>query len=280
MPLTPLYGWEVLYWVGALSIPLTFIVQAALPESPRFMLAHGRTAELRALLTRLRPDRAAAYAQTELSLPPRRTLGNPVGALLQPEYRRVTLTVWATAFHSLFCVFGLVGWIPTVMMKRGETFAASFGFGASMQIGSFLGGLALAMIVDRVRGRITGLLGLWYGVGGCAVLTLLFANNHWVNVICVAASGLFIIGGQHVLNNFTAGSYPTQMRASAVGSMLSVGRVGAILGPFFAGWLQGVTGGPGAMFWSIGLAALLGALVISSLTTAREAIPGAVAVHG
>jgi AAHS family 4-hydroxybenzoate transporter-like MFS transporter len=164
--LTPGYGWEVLYWVGALSIPLTFAVQAMLPESPRFLAAAGRKDELLALLTRLRPDRAAAYRGATLALPPPRTLRNPLAALLTRRYRRASLTIWLTAFISLFCIFGLTGWIPTVMMKRGETFAASFGFGALMQIMSFVGGLTLAMIADRQPGRSPVLLGMWWATGG------------------------------------------------------------------------------------------------------------------
>ena len=46
--LTPLHGWQVLYYVGALSIPLTFVVHAVLPESPKFLAARGRLDELRA----------------------------------------------------------------------------------------------------------------------------------------------------------------------------------------------------------------------------------------
>lgn len=49
--LTPLYGWEVLYWVGALSIPLTLLMHAALPESPKFLALTGRHDDLRRLLT-------------------------------------------------------------------------------------------------------------------------------------------------------------------------------------------------------------------------------------
>ena len=88
-----------------------------------------------------------------------RKAGNSVAVLLQPKYRRTTIAIWASAFLSLFCIFGLSGWIPTVMIQRGETFAASFGFGALMQIMSFIGGLALGHLVDRF-GSSRGLLGL------------------------------------------------------------------------------------------------------------------------
>jgi len=268
--LTPTYGWPVLYWVGALSIPLTLAMHRVLLESPKFLAVSGRAAELTRLLTRLRPERAAAYAGAALRVRGAPEVGNPVVALLAPRYRRASLTIWATSFLSLFCIFGLTGWIPTVMMKRGETFAASFGFGALMQVTSFVGGLALAMLADRRPAVSTRLMAAWWALGGLSVLALIFYGGHAVNLLCAGAAGFLIIGAQHVLNNFTAGTYDTPMRASGVGMELGVGRVGAILGPFAAGLLQGAMGGPEAMFWTIGIAALLAALCIASLGLGRS----------
>ncbi len=276
--LTPLYGWQVLYWVGALSLPLTLLMHMALPESPKFLALAGRHDDLRRLLARLRPERAAAYAEAGLRARPEPRVGNPLAALLMPRYRRTSLTIWTTSFLSLFCIFGLTGWIPTVMMNRGETFAASFGFGALMQVMSFVGGLVLAMLADRRPAASTRLLSAWWGLGGLSVIALIFLGGHGVNFACVAAAGFLIIGAQHVLNNFTAASYDTGIRASGVGMELGVGRVGAILGPVVAGLLQGATGGPEAMFWTIGGAGLLAAACVASLgpTQPLEAPPVAI----
>lgn len=276
--LTPLYGWQVLYWVGALSLPLTLLMHMTLPESPKFLALAGRHDDLRRLLVRLRPERAAAYAEAALRARPEPRVGNPVAALLTPRYRRTSLTIWTTSFLSLFCIFGLTGWIPTVMMSRGETFAASFGFGALMQVMSFVGGLVLAMLADRRPAASTRLLSAWWGLGGLSVIALIFLGGHGVNFVCVAAAGFLIIGAQHVLNNFTAASYDTGIRASGVGMELGVGRVGAILGPVVAGLLQGATGGPEAMFWTIGGAGLLAAACVASLgpTQPLEAPPVAI----
>jgi AAHS family 4-hydroxybenzoate transporter-like MFS transporter len=258
---TPIFGWKVLYWIGSLSFLLLPFLHAQLPESPKFLVLKDRSQDVRALLSRLRPERAALYATAEISVVRTAETRNPVAILLSARYRRTTLAIWVSAFLSLFCIFGLTGWIPTVMMQRGESFSASFGFGAIMQIMSFLGGLALGSLIDRA-GRSRSLIALWWAVGGVAVLALVAFNTHAVNIAAVALSGFCIIGAQFVLNNFTAASYETSVRATAVGMELAIARVGAILGPVVAGALQQVYRSPVPMFVSIGVSAVAAGAII------------------
>jgi MFS family permease len=231
------------------------------PESPKFLVLKGRTSEIKDLLSKLRPERSSLYLDARLSIVEPNIIGNSIAALLGPKYRRTTLAIWASAFLSLFCIFGLSGWIPTVMMQRGETFAASFGFGALLQMASFVGAMTIGYLADR-SGDGRALMALWWALGGLAVVVLIFADNHLTNASCVAAAGFFIIGAQFVLNNFTAASYHTEVRATAVGMELSVARVGAILGPFIAGALQQVYHSTVPMFVSIGAAAVLAGVAI------------------
>jgi AAHS family 4-hydroxybenzoate transporter-like MFS transporter len=258
---TPAFGWKALYWVGSMSFLLLPFLHAQLPESPKFLVLKNRSGEIRALLSRLRPERATLYASAEISVARGRELDNPVAVLLTQKYRRTTLSIWLSAFLSLFCIFGLTGWIPTVMMQRGETFSASFGFGAVMQIMSFLGALVLGHLIDRL-GKSRGLLAVWWATGGLAVLALVAFNSHLVNVTAVAVAGFCIIGAQFVLNNFTAASYETGARATAVGMELAIARVGAILGPLVAGTLQQIYQSPAPMFVSIGLSAIAAGAII------------------
>jgi AAHS family 4-hydroxybenzoate transporter-like MFS transporter len=148
------------------------------------------------------------------------------------------------------------------MLQRGETFAASFGFGALLQIAGFLGGLACGYISDR-HGSRRVMIVLWWGLGAGSVFTLVLFNNHVISLSFVAAAGFFIVGGQFVLNNFTANTYETKVRATAVGMELSVGRVGAILGPWMTGVLQDLYSGPTAMFLAITAAALIAAMAMA-----------------
>jgi MFS transporter, AAHS family, 4-hydroxybenzoate transporter len=263
--LTPLYGWRVLYFIGAFSIPLTFVVHLILPESPMFLALHDRTVELRKIMSRLRPDRSAIYQTAEFRKPLAKSEGHAFPRLLSSRYRRTSVTIWITAFLSLFTLFGLTGWIPTVMIQRGETFAASFGFGAILQAASFAGGLLLANIADRQTIPIPYLLGIWWFMGGLSVLSLDWLDGHSFNLLFVGLAGFFVIGAQFVLNNFTAGSYETDVRASGVGLELGIGRIGAVLGPYVVGLLQQLTAGTQAVFWAVGGAAIVAGISIASL---------------
>jgi MFS family permease len=281
--LTPLFGWRVLYWVGSLSILLSLVLHVTLPESVKFLALQKRGEEIKALLARLRPERAELYVQSQFAFPEAASHENSVMGLLTPRYRRVTLTIWLGAFLSLFCIFGLTGWIPTVMMQRGESFSTSFGFGALIQVMSFIGGLVCGHIADRT-GSSRWILACWWAFGGISVLSLVFFNVHVLNLVCTAAAGFFIIGAQYVLNNFAAASYETNFRATGVGMELSVGRVGAILGPFVVGTLQQLYTGPTAMFIAIGGAAIFAALAIVSVGSGRQTafdpLTSEAAVHG
>jgi AAHS family 4-hydroxybenzoate transporter-like MFS transporter len=250
---TPLTGWRGLYWVGSLSAFLIPLLYIYLPESPRFSLLRGREEELTSILSKLRPERAGLYRTLPVLIPQTPARAS-ISGLVNPQYRRLSFSIWLTSFMSLFCIFGLSGWIPTLMQARGESFATSFAFGALMQFMSLIGGLVCGYIVDQ-GGAPRAWLSAWWLGGALAVGGLVMFHGHLSNVICVAIAGFCIIGAQFVLNNFTAHSYSTDVRATAVGMELSVGRLGAILGPFIGGTLQQVFPGENVMLLAMSVAA-------------------------
>src|ERR1700746_3153569 len=95
--LTPLVGWRVFYWVGWLSILLSLVLHVTLPESVKFLALQKRGEEIKALLARLRPERAELYVQSQFAFPEAASHENSVMGLLTPRYRRVTLTIWLGA---------------------------------------------------------------------------------------------------------------------------------------------------------------------------------------
>jgi AAHS family 4-hydroxybenzoate transporter-like MFS transporter len=261
--LTPIFGWQALYYSASLSVVLVIICHISLPESLQFSAMRGNWQGIAQILCRLNPARATRYtaAGETFMFPEPSDRPASVSLLLSPRYRRTTLSVWVSAFCILFAIWGLSGWLPTAMMQRGEGFATSFSFGALIQAMAFVGSLLCGYIADR-GGKDREAMAVWWFGGAIAVGVLVLVNVHALNILCVGAAGFCILGGQNVLNNFTAASYDTEVRGTAVGMMLGVGRAGGILGPFVTGLLQQHATGTSGLFVAIGTASLVGSAAI------------------
>jgi AAHS family 4-hydroxybenzoate transporter-like MFS transporter len=252
---------------------LVIVCHAALPESLQYSAMRGDWRGIAQVLCRLNPSEAARYTATgqQFMFPEPSDRPASVSLLLSARYRRTTISVWVAAFCILFGIWGLSGWVPTAMMQRGEGFATSFSFGALIQAMAFVGSLVCGYIADR-SGVDRQAMAVWWLGGAISVGILVLFNIHALNIICVGAAGFCILGGQNVLNNFTAASYDTEVRGTAVGMMLGVGRAGGILGPFVTGLLQQYTPGTAGLFVAIGVASLVGgaAILFASPRASRE----------
>ena len=70
---------------------------------------------------------------------------------------------------------------------------------------------------------------------------------------------------------FIASRYPVQIRATAIGAALSVGRLGAILGPLYRSLLLS-TGLPlQVLFAAVAAPAVIGAVLVTVMPTRRTA---------
>jgi MFS transporter, AAHS family, 4-hydroxybenzoate transporter len=274
--LTPKLGWQSLYYVASLSVVLAVVCHWCLPESPQFKALRGDNAGTGLILARLNPSGTARYLSKEavFVLPEPSAQKASLSLLLSARYRRTTLAVWGAAFFVLFAIYGLTGWVPTAMLERGESFSASFGFGAVILAMNFVGTLACSWFIDR-QGMGRAALVLWWIGGALAAGVLAFANGHTLNLVSMILSGFFILGGQGGLNNLTAMWFETEVRGTAVGMMLGVGRLGGVLGPYATGFLQQIHPGSAVLFLAIGVASLLGAICIGCAGATPVASPAA-----
>jgi AAHS family 4-hydroxybenzoate transporter-like MFS transporter len=261
--LTPGHGWHILFWCGGAALPIALLCWLCLPESVQYLAIKQRHEAAAALLGRLRPERRSVYAGATFA--PRRvfaTEGNVVRLMTSPRYIRITITLWIAAFVVLFDIYGLSGWTPTIMLSRGDSFAASFSFGAILQGMGIVGGLAAALVADR-RGERRGPLIWWLALGSLSALAVSQVTATAADVVFIGLCGFFIIGGQFLLNNMCAQAYPTEVRGTGQGLMLGVGRIGGILGPYFGGWLLGWFGGNSdALFIAVTVATVIGTVAV------------------
>jgi AAHS family benzoate transporter-like MFS transporter len=85
----------------------------------------------------------------------------------------------------------------------------------------------------------------------------------------VAAAGLGSVGTQILLNGYVASYYGAELRASALGWTLGVGRLGAILGPTVGGFLLASSLGVDWNFYTFVVASVAGAVIVACIPPVR-----------
>lgn len=268
--LTPHHGWQSLYYVGGIALAIALLVQWLLPESPRFLASRARWPEVRVLLAKFRPERASLYETAELNAPTNVQPGHPLRQLLARGYRVKSVSYWCAGALSLFAAYGLSGWLPTIMLKRGENLSASFAYGSLLAGMAVAGGLFAGFIADRVGDR-RRVVALTYVLGAISVALLACSRDQTLTIVAVAGAGAFVIGSQIVLNNLVAATYPTEIRGTGVGIFLGLSRVGAMLGPSVSGVLQQWSGSADIMFVTIGVALLMTATLVYTVAPRKTA---------
>lgn len=262
LAIAPTWGWQALYLLGGLSLPVALVAHAMLPESVRFLASRARWLEVTAILSRARPERAAAYVGARFESGEEASGKGAFASLLAPRYLKTTVAIWIAGALSLLCIHGLTGWLPSIVLAEGSGVKTAFGYGSLLMTMQIFGGLAGGWLADRFD-RVTVVC--WGFIGGAASLIALAASlSGPFAMIAVAATGFFIFGAQAVMNNHIAMSYETGLRSTAVGVAVAVNRIGGVAGPMLIGFTQGL---PAALWATLGMLAaaqLLAALVLRS----------------
>jgi MFS family permease len=265
--------WQAFLWISAAVeiIILLPLLYRHLPESPRWLEAHGRHEEAERVMAEYE-EHCQRYSAAPLAEPA--GADNPVvmagksawkELFTSPEYRSrtwVLIICWLLGYAGL--IYGVGAFFGVYMVDHGGTAHIVFGTVAVAYLVLFVAFLVNARLGERVERRDV-----------IAVMALLFAAAWivaWlvpslsVIAICYIVSrigtGLFLFN----LYNYTAVAYPTRIRASAFAWTDGLGHLGAwggvtllgplyLLGPNHLGWI----------LWIILPGALLPALLIRGL---------------
>lgn len=259
VPYAPLgiSGWRWVVIVGALGGVLVWLVQARLPESPRWLESHGRMAEADQALHRI--EAAVAAEVGPLPPPPTDIAEAPVTQgrwqeMFQGRYLVRTLSLSVFQFCQTIAVFGFTSWVPIMLVERGYNVLHSLQYTFLILLLTPIGGLLGSYFAERFE-RKWQLVLTAIGIG---VFGFAFALS--TNIALIVLSGVLVTLGNNwlisVFHPYAAELFPTRIRALAVGFSFSWSRVSAI---FVGYWVSAILAaqGPVGVFAMIGVAMLL-----------------------
>lgn len=259
VPYAPLgvAGWRWVVLVGALGGVVVWLVQRRLPESPRWLEDHGRTAEA---------DQALAKIETEIAAevgplpPPSRDIGEPPVAhgdwseIFRGRYLTRTVALSVFQFCQTIAVYGFTSWVPIILMERGYNVVHSLQYTFLILLLTPVGGLIGGHFAERFE-RKWQLVLTAVGIG---VFGFSFALS--TNIVLIVASGALVTLCNNwlisVFHPYAAELFPTRIRALAVGFSFSWSRVSAVFVGYWVAAILGFVGQVG-VFVMIGVAMLL-----------------------
>ncbi|MEZ0164467.1 MFS transporter [Kineococcus sp. LSe6-4] len=240
-------GWRWALALGALPALYAVVVRWGLPESVRFLLARGRTAEAERVVAEFE---AAAGRSSDVPLVPDPPSTASRG-IWSAGLRRRTAGLWLVWFFVNFSYYGAFTWIPSLLVADGFTLVRSLEFTLLITLAQ-LPGYAVAAVLVETWGRRRTLSAFLIG-SALAALAYSAAGSPGTVLAAGAALSFCNLGAWGALYAVTPEVYPTSVRGRGAGSAAGFGRIASILAPVSVPFLSD-GGGTGLVFVVFGVA--------------------------
>jgi benzoate transport len=259
------YGnWHLIFYFGAaltvFFIPLFYFI---VPESVHWLVRKqpdGALDKVNRIMKRLGHKAVAALPEVKAEVGSK----SSVGDLFTPSLRWITTIIAVAYFLQIFTYYFILKWVPKVVVNMEFSQAQGNEMLMYANIGGVTGGIILGLLTLRfsVKKLTIAVLTL----SGVCFIILGYTPEVLTHIAFrVAFCGFFGNAGIIGLYALFPAAFPTRMRASGTGFVLSVGRLGAGLSPPFVGFLfdQGI--GLSSVLLIISIGTFLGAGVLAFL---------------
>jgi putative MFS transporter len=264
-------GWRIVQVVCALPIVMLLWWRRSLPESPRWLIERGRSAEAEAEVQRIEADAMQEHA----ILPPLDSVEIPtasvrkggtfagnLAALWSPSMRRTTIMLWILWIAITFSYYGFFTWIPSLLVKQGMTTTKSFGYSIIIYLAQVPGYYSAAFLSEKLDRKWT--IVVYMLLGGVSAYLMSNAGSDASITIAGFLLSFFMNGTYAGIYAYTPELYPTAFRTTGMGVASSFGRIGGLSAPIVIGYTFR-TIGFGGVFVITTIVLVLGALAVAVL---------------
>lgn len=265
----PALSWRVLFGIGVIPAIAAIPAIWLLPESPRWLVHHGKLGQAERIVARGENYLQARNVPLPEAQPMPRldSKKSRFQELLEPAYLGRTVTLWLIWFMAYFVVYGFTVWLPGLYVRVGHLPAGdSLLLTAVSGALGLVGAYALVWVLDTFGRRPTFLasFGLMVvgAVFGCVSIGLL-GHEQWPWLF--AASLIMLMGGSVLavaVYIYTPELYPTRMRGWGTSFCSTGNRLASYLAPIIVGDLLGVGLGLGWVFLVMLAASVIGLVVM------------------
>lgn len=266
-------GWRVLLGlVGIIVFTLVLFRDRALPESPRWLAAHGNLDRAERIVGRMETRvrrRTGAELPEVADLPAEEeTEGFPTAALLRPPFRSRVAVVLAFWFVLYFALYAFISYEPTLIAKLGIALPDTLLVSSLGYAGGIVGALVQPLFIDRIERKFNIMTGLVVMALG---LVLLAVSNSEALVTAgsfVTSMGVFLTLVPAYA--YTSEVFPTRARGAAMGVGDGLGHAGGALQPYVVLPLLAAAG-PRPVFWLLAGVTVVALLIMTGgLRTSRR----------
>lgn len=260
----PLYGWRMAFLIGALPALYVCLIRMHMPESVRYLLAHGRVSEARQIVLSLEK---ALYVPSQ----PFTEADEPLPAVTKASFRELwkkpfasrTIMLWLVWFGINFSYYGIFMWLPSLVFQQGFTVVKTFEYVLIMTLAQLPGYYCAAWLVDKIGRKYT--LSAFLLFSGVASYFFGHASTAATLMMWGSVMSFFNLGAWGVLYTYTPEQYPTAIRALGSGWAAGFGRFGGMAAPMMVGALLARRFGFGSVFYMFALVFVIVAVIVMSL---------------
>jgi MFS transporter, AAHS family, benzoate transport protein len=183
------------------------------------------------------------------------------GSLLRPPYLGASLLFAVASLATLFAWYGLGTWLPNLMELAGYNLGSALTFALALNLGAVAGSAVTAWAGDRFGAARSA--GAAAAVAAVALAVIMTGPPVAVVYLMLILAGVGTHGTQALVIAAVASHYPSQLRGTALGWALGVGRIGAVAAPQLGGLLLAAGLGVNSNFLAFAGAAAVAAVLLA-----------------